>query len=171
MATNGDKRKRGRQDWITGDRLPYEMLPAYKAAYDCCMECQKGFAGISGDSRGIAREIKAGLKRVMVCIARIYLGMEPVEAMKEALSLSLGAQISIRMLKDTHSIDLKRFAQISRHSDSLVRQLTGWSRSQKVWDTPMGKKTGHDECTVTEQEGEDGQWDRLPKPRPAAGIP
>ncbi len=69
-----------KRDWSAEGDLPYDRIPAFKAAYDCYKECQFRFRNVPIDSKPIAREIKAKLMRIMVCIAHARLNVCVLES-------------------------------------------------------------------------------------------
>lgn len=110
--------------------LPYDRIPAYKAAYDCYKECQFRFRGVPVDSRPEAREVKAKLLRTMVCIAHARLNIKVLESLQEAVDLALEVQIIIRVLVDINAITKKDFSIITKFSESLLRQMIGWAAAE-----------------------------------------
>ena len=110
--------------------LPYDRIPAYKAAFDCYKECQLRFRSVPVDSRPEAREVKAKLLRAMVCIAHARLNIRVLESLQEAVDLALEVQIIIRVLVDVNAITKKDFALITKFSESLLRQMIGWAASE-----------------------------------------
>ena len=131
METQYPKPKKEKRDWSKEGDLPYTQVPAYKSAYDCYKECQVRFRNVPADTRSIARDVKAKLMRVIVCIAHARLSIHTLESLREATDLAIEAQVTIRVLKDTHAITVKDMAFISQYSDSLVRQMVGWSQSEE----------------------------------------
>jgi len=114
--------------------VPYENIPAFKAAYDCYKECQFRFRNVPVDAKSLSREVKAKLMRVMVCITHARMNVKVLESLREATDLSMEVQITLRVLVEIHAITIKDFAQISQYSDSLVRQMVGWSNSKEYPD-------------------------------------
>lgn len=121
---------RRKRDWNEEGDLPYNRIPAFKAAYDCYKECQHRFRNVPVDSRQIAREVKAKLMRVMVCIAHARLNIRVMESLQEAVDRAIEVQIILRVLVETNAICIKHFANISKYSENLVRQLVGWANSE-----------------------------------------
>lgn len=119
-----------KRDWSAEGDLPYDRIPAFKAAYDCYKECQFRFRNVPIDSKPIAREVKAKLMRIMVCIAHARLNVCVLESLREAMDLALEVQITIRVLVETNAITKKDFANISKYSENLVRQMVGWAASE-----------------------------------------
>ena len=128
MTEKTVKRKR---DWSAEGNLPYDQIPAFKAAYDCYKECQFRFRNVPSDSKQMAREVKAKLMRIMVCIAHARLNIKVLESLQEATDLALETQITIRVLTETRAITIKDFAHITQYSDNLVRQMVGWSTTEE----------------------------------------
>lgn len=128
---DGKNSPKSRTDWYMEGNLPYDRIPSFKAAYDCYKKCQFHFRDVPVDSRPTAREVKEKLMRIMVCIAHARLGIRVLESLREATDLAIEIQITLRVLSDTHAISLGAFAGISEFSDSLVRQLVGWSVSEE----------------------------------------
>lgn len=125
-----------KRDWSAEGDLPYDRIPAFKAAYDCYKECQFRFRNVPIDSKPIAREVKAKLMRTMVCIAHARLNVHVLESLREAMDLALEVQITIRVLVETNAITKKDFANIAKYSDNLVRQMVGWAASEnKKYDS------------------------------------
>jgi len=131
MTVRTAKRKTGKIDWNKEGDLPYTQVPAFKSAYDCYKECQKRLRNVPADTKGVARDIKAKLMRIIVCIAHARLGIRTLESLREAVDLAIETQVTIRVLKDTHAISVKDMAFISEYSDSLARQMIGWSQSEE----------------------------------------
>ena len=122
---------RQKRDWSVEGELPYERIPAFKAAYDCYKECQFRFRNVPIDSKPIAREVKEKLMRTMVCIAHARLNIHVLESLQEAMDLALEIQITIRVLVETNAITKKDFANITKYSENLVRQMVGWAASEE----------------------------------------
>lgn len=129
--TETTKPKKPKRDWNAEGALPYENIPAFKAAYDFYKECQFRFRNVPVDAKPVARDIKAKIMRVMVCIAHARLNVRVLESLREAVDLSIETQISLRVLVETNSLTKKDFAHVSRYSDNLVRQMVGWSTSEE----------------------------------------
>lgn len=125
------KSPKPKRDWSASGELPYEKIPAFKAAYDCYKECLQRFRNVPGDSKVVAREIRQRLMRVMVCIAHARLNIKVIESLQEATDLAIEVQVTIRVLVETHAISIKDFAIISQYSQSLVRQMVGWSSKEE----------------------------------------
>lgn len=127
-----------KRDWSAEGNLPYEKAPAFKAAYDCYKECQFRFRNVPVDAKPMARDVKAKVMRAMVCIAHARLNIHALESLREAVDVAIEVQITLRVLVETNSLTKKDFAHISKYSDSLVRQMVGWSTTEgnKVQSTP-----------------------------------
>lgn len=125
--TRAVKQKR---DWSEEGYLSYDRIPAFKAAYDCYKECQFRFRNVPVDSKPLAREVKARLLRIMVCIAHARLNIHVLDSLREAVDLSLEVQITIRVLVETNAITKKDFANITKFSENLARQMVGWAASE-----------------------------------------
>ena len=122
---------RQKRDWSVEGELPYERIPAFKAAYDCYKECQFRFRNVPIDSKPTAREVKEKLMRTMVCIAHARLNIHVLESLQQAMDLALEIQITIRVLVETNAITKKDFANITKYSENLVRQMVGWAASEE----------------------------------------
>ena len=131
MAEATPKPKKKKRDWNAEGSLPYEKIPAFKAAFDFYKECQFRFRNVPVDAKPVAREIKSNVMRVMALIAHARLNVRVKESLQEALFLSIEAQISLRVLVETNALTKKDFAQVSQYSDNLVRQMVGWSSSEE----------------------------------------
>ena len=131
MAETTPKQKKPKRDWNAEGSLPYDKIPAFKAAYDCYKECQFRFRNVPVDAKPTAREVKSKLMRVMVCVAHARLNLRVLESLREAVDLAIEAQITIRVLVETNSLTKKDFANVSKYSDNLVRQMVGWSTSEE----------------------------------------
>ena len=83
------KPKKQKRDWNAEGALPYENIPAFKAAYDFYKECQFRFRNVPVDAKPVARDIKAKVMRVMVCIAHARLNVRVLESLREAVDLSI----------------------------------------------------------------------------------
>ena len=69
--------------------------------------------------------------RTMVCIAHARLNIHVLESLREAVDLALEVQITIRVLVETNAITKKDFANITKYSENLVRQMVGWAASEE----------------------------------------
>lgn len=125
------KPKKQKRDWSAEGSLPYEKIPAFKAAFDFYKECQFRFRNVPNDAKPTAREVKTKVMRVMVLIAHARLNIRVRESLQEAVFLAIEAQITLRVLVETSAITHKDFSNISKHSDNLVRQMVGWSTSEE----------------------------------------
>lgn len=131
MTEQNTTPKRQKRDWSSDGSLPYDKIPAFKAAYDLYKECQYRLRNVPNDSKQISRDVKAKTMRVMVCVAHARLNIRVLESLREAVDLSLEIQIMLRVLVETNSLTKKDFAMVSQYSDNLVRQMVGWSSSEE----------------------------------------
>lgn len=131
MAETTPKPKKQKRDWNAEGSLPYDKIPAFKAAYDCYKECQFRFRNVPTDAKSTAKDVKKALMRIMVCIAHARLNLRVLDSLREAVDLAIEAQITIRVLVETNSLTKKDFANVSKYSDNLVRQMVGWSTSEE----------------------------------------
>jgi hypothetical protein len=131
MAETTLKQKKPKRDWNAEGSLPYDKIPAFKAAYDFYKECQFRFRNVPTEAKPVSRDIKAKVMRVMVCIAHARLNIRVLESLREAVDLAIEAQITLRVLVETNSLTKKDFANVSKYSDNLVRQMVGWSTSEE----------------------------------------
>ena len=131
MATTTQKPKTQKRDWSAEGSLPYEKVPAFKAAFDFYKECQFRFRNVPVDAKPTAREVKSKVMRVMALIAHARLNIRVLESLQEAVFLAIEAQITLRVLVETNSLTKRDFAIISKYSDNLVRQMVGWSTSEE----------------------------------------
>ena len=125
------KPKKQKRDWSAEGSLPYEKIPAFKAAFDLYKECQVRFRNVPNDAKPTAREVKSKVMRVMVLIAHARLNIRVRESLQEAVFLAIEAQITLRVLVETNAITHQDFSNISKYSDNLVRQMVGWSTSEE----------------------------------------
>lgn len=128
------KTKGKKRNWNLEGGLPYENIPAFKVTYDCYKECLFRFRNVPVDAKPLSREVKAKLMRIMICITHARMNVKVLESLREATDLSMEVQITLRVLVEIHAITIKDFAQISQYSDSLVRQMVGWSNSKEYPD-------------------------------------
>ena len=122
--------KKQKRNWNDLGGLPYDKIPAFKTALDFYKECQYRFRNVPSDAKPTAREVKAKILRTMTLIAHARLNIRVQQSLQEALFLSMEAQIVLRVLVETKSISIKDFANISKLSDNLVRQMVGWRTSE-----------------------------------------
>lgn len=125
------KPKKQKRDWNAEGSLPYDKIPAFKAAFDFYKECQFRFRNVPNDAKPTAREVKTKVMRVMVLIAHARLNIRVRESLQEAVFLAIEVQITLRVLVETNAITHQDFSNISKHSDNLVRQMVGWSTSEE----------------------------------------
>lgn len=125
------KPKKQKRAWSAEGSLPYEKIPAFKAAFDFYKECQFRFRNVPNDAKPTAREVKSKVMRVMVLIAHARLNIRVRESLQEAVFLAIEAQITLRVLVETNAITHQDFSNISKYSDNLVRQMVGWSTSEE----------------------------------------
>ena len=123
--------QKSKRDWRAEGELPYDRIPAFKAAYDCYKECQFRFRNVPADAKSLARAVKTRLLRVMVCIAHARLNIRVLPSLSEAVDFSLETQVILRVLVDTNALSKKDFANITKYSENLVRQMVGWSVSEE----------------------------------------
>lgn len=134
MNVNANNTNRAKKDWSQEGELPYSKIPVYKAAYDCLKECMMRFHNIPSDFKPLTRDIRLQLTRIMVCIAHARLNFLATKSLQEATDLALQVQIEIRLLDEVHAISPKSYAILAKLTDSLVRQMVGWARSQNAWE-------------------------------------
>ena len=141
-----------KRDWSNEGDLPYDRIPAFKAAYDCYKECQFRFRNVPVDGKPIARDVKAKLMRTMVCIAHARLNIDVLDSLHEAMDLALEIQITIRVLVETNAITKKDFANIAKYSDNLVRQMVGWAASENKKDNNNTKNNSQQQLNLFDNE-------------------
>lgn len=126
-----NKPKKEKRDWSSEGELPYDKIPVFKAAYDCYKECEFRFRNVPVDAKPTARTVKERLMRVMVCIAHARLNIRVLESLREATDLAIEIQVTLRVMVETNRISKKDFSIIAKYSDSLMRQMIGWSTSEE----------------------------------------
>lgn len=131
MVQKTQNPKPQKRDWSAEGGLPYEKIPAFKAAFDLYKECQLRFKNVPLDAKPIARDTKSIIMRVMVLIAHAKLNIRVRESLQQAVFHAIETQVTLRVMVDTHAITYKDFANISKFSDNLVRQMVGWSTSEE----------------------------------------
>ena len=115
MAEATPKPKKQKRDWNAEGSLPYEKIPAFKAAFDFYKECQFRFRNVPVDAKPTAREVKTKVMRVMVLIAHARLNIRVRESLQEAVFLAIEAQITLRVLVETNALT-KRISPTSHNT-------------------------------------------------------
>lgn len=128
------KWKNKAQDWSSETGMPYEKIPVFKTAYDCLKECSYRFRNVPKIYKFLSKDICQKLLRLIVCIAHAKLNLESHKALQEATDLAFEIQLSIRVLENVKAITIKDYAILSHLTDSLVRQMLGWAKSENVWN-------------------------------------
>lgn len=120
-------------DWNSETGMPYEKIPVYSTSYDCLKECLFRFRNVPTIYKFMSKDVCQKLLRVIVCIAHAKLGLNRQAVLQEATDLALEIQISVRALEAVNAISLNDYEIISHQTDSLVRQMLGWAKSENLW--------------------------------------
>ena len=108
----------------------YSHLPVYKASYDLLVELFKLTKDFSRDYKyTLGESIKNEVIELITNIYRSNSDNIKVEKIQMARENIETIRLFLRLLKDLHQINLKKFVMLNQQIESVSKQLFAWQKS------------------------------------------
>ena len=111
----------------------YNHLPVYKTSYDLLTEIFKFTRNFSREYKyTIGESLKNETITLITNIYRAnstYTKKQVIEKARENIEV---IRLFVRLLKDLHQVNLKKFVFINEKIESVSKQLTAWKKSCKT---------------------------------------
>ena len=110
----------------------HQELPVYKSCYDLLLEIflfTKDFA--KEYKYTIGETLKKETTELLTLIFRANTQKNKEDILQEAREKVEIIRLLVRVMKDLHQINVKKFVQVNQRVEEVSRQLTGWQKSQK----------------------------------------
>ena len=110
----------------------YEELPVYKASYDLLLELFRFTKDFSKEYKyTVGESIKKETMELILLTYRANIAQTKKETIQQAREKIEVIRLLVRLMKDLHQINLKKFVFINTKIETVSKQLTGWQKSQK----------------------------------------
>ena len=111
--------------------LFYE-LPVYKATYDLLLGIFKFTKDFSKEYKyTVGKSLKKETIELLTLIYRANTKYQKTDVLQTAREQIEVIRLLIRVMKDMHQINIKKFVQINQIVENVSKQLNGWQKSQK----------------------------------------
>ncbi len=111
----------------------YDELPVYKASYDLFLEI---FRFVKEFDREYKYTIGESLKKetldLTILIYKVNGRTDKTEVLEEARERMETVRLIVRLTKDLHQINIKKFVLLNKRIENVSKQLAGWQKSLKV---------------------------------------
>ena len=115
-------------------------LPVYKDAYDLMLEIFQFSKQFQREYRfTLGERLKNEVLDMLIMIYEAQTGHQRHEKIFMARKHAELARLLIRLTKDLHLIDLKRFIRLNEKIEDILRQLSGWLKVQTQCRSPVGQ--------------------------------
>jgi len=111
----------------------YEHLPIYKASIDLAVYIEQIVAGFSRYHKyTLGSELRQLAHRIILLIVKANNATDKRPILKELLEVQEEMKIIIRLSKEVKAFhSFNSFETCIRYLDNVIRQSSGWMRSQK----------------------------------------
>jgi hypothetical protein len=110
----------------------YDELPVYKASYDLLLEVFSFAKEFKREYKHtIGEDLKKETVKLIILFYRINSGESKIKFLKVARIRVETIRLLVRLTKDLHLINVKKFVALNKRIENVSRQLTGWQRSVK----------------------------------------
>lgn len=108
----------------------YNELPVYKATYDLLLAI---FEFVKHFTKEYKYTVGESLKKETIALVILIYRANSQTSKKETLQTAREhievIRLLIRLMKDLHQINIKKFTMINIQIESVSKQLTGWQRA------------------------------------------
>ncbi len=110
----------------------HHELPVYKSCYDLLLEIFRFAKDFTKEYKyTIGETLKRETTELLILIFRANTLRNKEITLQDAREKIEIIRLLVRIMKDLHQINLKRFVQVNQKVEEVSRQLTGWQKSQK----------------------------------------
>ena len=108
----------------------HSELPVYKASYDLLLEIFQFTKEFSKEYKyTVGESLKNETIELLTLIFRANSRTDKLQVLQEARERIEVIRLFIRLMKDLHQINIKKFVQVNQKVEEVSRQLTGWQKS------------------------------------------
>lgn len=109
----------------------YDSLPVYKASYDLLIAVFELVKHFHRDDRyTLGEKLKNETLDLIMHIYRANTVEDKVPVIQKAREHIEMIRLLVRLTKDLHQINIKKFAHVTEKVEDVFKQLTGWQKSQ-----------------------------------------
>jgi len=108
----------------------YNELPVYKATYDLLLGIFKFTKDFSKEYKyTVGESLKKETIELLPLIYRANTKYKKTDILQIAREQIEVIRLLIRVMKDMHQINMKKFVQINQIVENVSKQLSGWQKS------------------------------------------
>ncbi len=107
----------------------YDHLPVYKASYDLLLEIYRFVKDFNREYKyTIGESLKNETMQLVILLYRANSKKDKKLTLEQAREKVETIRLIIRLTKDLHQINTKKFVFLNERVEQVSRQLTGWKR-------------------------------------------
>lgn len=108
----------------------YTSLPIYKATYDLLKVCTLTIKNFPRDFKfSLGDKLRNEIVELVVKIYKANSSKNKIEHLDDIIERIQAIKLLIRLSKDLHLLNVKRFSEISELIESISKQTQGWKNS------------------------------------------
>ena len=108
----------------------YTTLPIYKATYELLRLCSITIKNFPRDFKfSLGDKLRNEIIELVVKIYKANSSKEKTKYLEDILERIQAVKLLVRLSKDLHLINVKRFSEISELIESVSKQTQGWKNS------------------------------------------
>ncbi len=112
--------------------MQYDQLPVYKASYDLLIVIFDFVKQFNREYKfTLGEKLKNETLDMIITIYRANSAEQKANIIQNAREHIEVIRLLIRLTKDLHQINLRKFVSISEKIEEVSKQLTGWQKSVK----------------------------------------
>ena len=110
----------------------YNELPVYKATYDLLLEMFRFTKDFTKEYKyTVGESLKKETIELIILIYRANSRRDKQETLQTAREHIEVIKLLIRLMKDLHQINVKKFVFINLQVENVSKQLAGWQKSSE----------------------------------------
>ncbi len=110
----------------------YNELPVYKATYDLLLEMFRFTKNFTKEYKyTVGESLKKETIELIILIYRANSRTNKQETLQTAREHIEVIRLLIRLMKDLHEINIKKFVFINQQVENVSKQLAGWQKHSK----------------------------------------
>lgn len=110
----------------------YSDLPVYKATYDLLLEMFRFTKNFTKEYKyTVGESLKKETIELIILIYRANSRTDKQETLQTAREHIEVIRLLIRLMKDLHEINVKKFVFINQQVENVSKQLAGWQKHSK----------------------------------------
>jgi hypothetical protein len=110
----------------------YDELPVYKATYDLLLEMFRFTKEFTKEYKyTVGESLKKETIELIILIYRANSRTDKQETLQTAREHIEVIRLLIRLMKDLHQINVKKFVFINQQVENVSKQLAGWQKHTK----------------------------------------